>query len=73
LEVLNAPAKPKKLSYEEFQAWADEDTLAEWVDGEVVMTSPAARKHQEIVVFLERLIGLYAEYRALDEAAAIGP
>ena len=36
------PAKPKKMTYEEFLAWADEDTLAEWVDGEVVMTSPAS-------------------------------
>jgi len=58
------PAKPK-MTYEEFLAWADEDTLAEWVGGEVVMSSPAARKHQEIVVFLERLFGSYAEHRAL--------
>ena len=33
----------RKLSYKEFLAWADEDTLAEWVDGEVVMHSPASR------------------------------
>ena len=35
LEVLLAPAEPCKIPYEEFLAWADEDTLAEWVDGEV--------------------------------------
>ncbi|HDN80831.1 MAG TPA: Uma2 family endonuclease, partial [Chloroflexi bacterium] len=29
------------MTYEEFLDWADEDTLAEWVDGEVVMYSPA--------------------------------
>ena len=31
LEVLQAPLTPQ-LSYAEFLAWADEDTLAEWVD-----------------------------------------
>ena len=69
IEVIMAapepPAKPGKITYEEFLAWADEDTLAEWANGEVVMASPAARKHQAISVFLERLIGLYAEHRAL--------
>jgi hypothetical protein len=25
------------MTYEEFLAWADEDTRAEWVDGEVVV------------------------------------
>jgi len=31
LEILLAPAEPRKMTYEEFLAWADEDTLAEWV------------------------------------------
>ena len=30
------PARPLRMSYEEFLEWADEDTLAEWVDGEAV-------------------------------------
>ncbi len=33
---------PLRMTYEEFLAWADEDTLAEWVEGEVIMTSPAS-------------------------------
>jgi len=41
LEVLMAPASPRKMTYDEFLAWANEDTLAEWVDGEVVMYRPA--------------------------------
>jgi hypothetical protein len=33
LNLLNK-AKPKeKMSYEDFLAWCDEDTWAEWVDG----------------------------------------
>lgn len=61
LEVLLEPVQPRKMTYEEFLAWADEDTLAEWVDGEVIMTSPASRRHQEIALFLGLVIGLYVE------------
>jgi len=65
--ILAAPEPPakRKMTYEEFLAWADEDTLAEWVDGEVVMTSPASQKHQLIANFLERLLGLYVEQQGL--------
>jgi len=59
-----APA-PLRMTYEEFLAWADEDTLAEWVDGEVVMTTPASDRHQDLVGFLESLLRLYVEEREL--------
>ena len=38
----------EKLSYEEFLDWCDEDTLAEWVDGEITMYSPASNRHQDL-------------------------
>ena len=50
------PARPK-MTYEEFLAWADEDTLAEWVDGEVVMTSPASNRHQDLTAFSDNRDG----------------
>ena len=50
------------MTYEEFLAWADEDTLAEWVDGKVVMYSPASRRHQEIGLFLGQVLGLCVEH-----------
>lgn len=53
------------MSWEEFLAWSDEDTLAEWIDGEVIMTSPASRRHQEVSLFLAQVIGLYVEQREL--------
>jgi hypothetical protein len=34
------------MTYAEFLDWADEDTLAEWVNGKVIMTSPASLRHQ---------------------------
>ncbi len=55
----------KRMSYEEFLAWCDEDTLAEWVDGEVVMYSPASRRHQEIKGFIYQLLYNYVRAKAL--------
>ncbi len=52
--VLEAPAPvvttpaPLKMTYEEFLAWADEDTRRpEWVNGEVVFMGQVSRLHQE--------------------------
>lgn len=67
LEVLLAPAEPPKMTYEEFLAWADEDTLAEWVDGEVVMYSPASKRHQDIGGFLYEVLSTYVRARRLGE------
>jgi len=50
------PRLPQKMTYEEFLAWADEDTLAEWVDGEVVIYSPASDRHQDLSGFLESVL-----------------
>jgi len=67
VELLLAPARPPRMTYEEFLAWADEDTLAEWVDGEVVMTSPASKPHQDIAGFLFEVMRRYCQARNLGE------
>ena len=54
-----------RMTYEEFLDWADEDTLAEWVDGEVVMYSPASRRHQSIADFLTSVMRAFVEQRDL--------
>lgn len=56
---------PGYMTYEEFLDWCDEDTLAEWVDGQVIMTSPASEPHQTIVNFLVKVLGIYVEQRDL--------
>ncbi len=48
---------PRGLSFEQFRAWCDEDTYAEWVDGEVVPTAPASLGHQDLLSVVERLVG----------------
>lgn len=65
LAALSAPDQPPKLTYEEFLAWADEDTNAEWVDGAIVMPSPASVRHQQIVQFLLRVLASFVEIKPL--------
>jgi Uma2 family endonuclease len=66
-EAVAEPPRPlrQKMTYAEFLAWADEDTLAEWVDGEVIMASPASNQHQDLVRFLTTVLGIFAEQRNL--------
>lgn len=52
---------PAGLSYEEFLEWADEDVHAEWIDGEIIVMSPASTVHQEIADFLASIIRFYVE------------
>jgi Uma2 family endonuclease len=60
-----------KLSYEEFLDWCDEDALAEWVRGEVRVTSPASLRHQDLMRFL--LIVLHFWVRSRDLGVVIAP
>jgi Uma2 family endonuclease len=52
---------PAKMTYEEFLARADEDVPAEWVDGEVILMSPASKRHQRLVSFLTSVLQLFVE------------
>ncbi len=59
------PLPAGKISYEQFLEWLDEDTWAEWVDGEVQLMSPVSSEHQEVGSFLIALLKLYVTYRQL--------
>lgn len=52
---------PGPVTFEEFLAWCDEDTHAEWVDGEIIVMSPASDHHQDISDFLVTVMRLYNE------------
>jgi len=56
-----------KVTFEEFLDWCDEDTWAEWVDGEVIMTSPASKDHQDVGSFLEKVLGIFVEVHDLGK------
>ena len=64
-EVVASKPPTRRMSYDEFLAWCDEDTLAEWVDGEVRMTSPASYRHQDLVAFLQTILRFWVEAREL--------
>ncbi len=60
----------RAMTYEEFLEWADEDTLAEWVDGVVVMTSPASLRHQEVMDFLKEVSSTYVKVHHLGKVVS---
>src|SRR5437660_7260810 len=60
-------APPTRMTYEEFLEWADEDTRAEWVDGEVILVSPASKPHQSLLRFLVALLSYFVEANDLGE------
>lgn len=65
-----APVKPhpgRFLSEEEFVAWCDQETRAEWVDGEVIVVSPASWIHAKLSRLLIGLLGEYVERKQLGE------
>ena len=66
-EAAETVTPPRRLSYDEFLEWADEDTLAEWENGEVTMSSPASLQHQKIERFLLSLLSCYVETYDLGE------
>jgi Uma2 family endonuclease len=58
-------APPAKMTYEEFLAWANEDTWAEWVNGEVIIMSPASKRHQDLVTVLAALLRFFVDAHQL--------
>ncbi len=53
------------MSYERFLDQADEDTLAEWVEGKVLMSSPASLWHQDLVNFLGGTLAVFSSLHNL--------
>lgn len=64
LIIPSKPLPPGKVTYEEFLDWLDDETHAEWVDGEIVLMSPVQLRHDAIVFFLRALLTFLLEDRA---------
>ncbi len=58
-------AQASRMTYEEFLEWVDENTWAEWVDGEVIILSPASDPHQDLLGFLSSLLRYFVEAHEL--------
>ena len=63
--AMRTKALARKMTYEEFLAWCDEDTWGEWVDGKVIVLTPASTRHQLIKKFLVSVLDAYAQHRDL--------
>ena len=70
MAVETEPVSP--VTYEQFLDWADEDTLAEWVDGRIIRREPESAPHQELLGFLERVLRAFTEDRDLGEVVLRG-
>lgn len=51
-----------KMSYEEYLEFASGSRIMEWVNGEVIIYMPPLYQHQNIVSFLDRLLGSFIQF-----------
>ncbi|MDE3091156.1 MAG: Uma2 family endonuclease [Chloroflexota bacterium] len=70
-EVEIKPLPRRRMTEDEFVAWCDEDVKAEWVDGEVIVHSPANIKHVRLDKFLLQVLDGFVTPHDLGEV--IGP
>ncbi len=68
-EERSLPPK-EKLTYEEFLEWCDEDTWAEWDDGEVIFLTPTSVRHQQLTGFLYQVLDIFVKSHGLGEVLA---
>ena len=59
------------VSLEQFLRRHDEDLHAEWIDGEVIVMSPASPRHQALVLFLGTCLNLFAQGRRLGQVFTV--
>ena len=57
----------QRLTWEEYLRFGDENTLAEWIDGRVIVLFSGSTKHQQIVGFLLTTIQLFTEAHHLGQ------
>jgi Uma2 family endonuclease len=65
--IADLPTPPcSPVPFEDFLAWIQrEEVRAEWVDGEIVVMSPATPDHELLSVFLARLLSDFIEAHGL--------
>lgn len=67
---LDAPVNGKPhpghpATEEDFVAWCDEDTWAEWVDGEIITMAPVSLEHDDLCGWLHNVLRLFVQHQEL--------
>jgi Uma2 family endonuclease len=70
VDSLNRILALERRSREKFYEELTEDGKFEFINGQVIMHSPATRKHINVTKNLSRLLSTFAEERGLGEAYA---
>jgi Uma2 family endonuclease len=55
----------RRMSEDEFVAWADAKTRAEWVDGEVIVMPPVSSGHDDLGFWLRSVVQDFVEHHGL--------
>ncbi len=59
------PVPEGKITFEQFLEWLDEETHAEWVEGEVRVMSPVSDAHADLNDLLRAIVRLFVEEKGL--------
>jgi Uma2 family endonuclease len=65
-------APPRFATEDEFEAWCDEDTRAEYLDGEIIVMTPASTVHNSGETTLGNLIDMFVKKNALGWVSSTG-
>ncbi|MEL7163676.1 MAG: Uma2 family endonuclease, partial [Bacteroidota bacterium] len=69
LEKVRDTLRKEGVARKKFRAWLKPDVKAEFINGEVVAHSPARRRHNQTVRFINYLIDTFITDRDLGEVA----
>ncbi len=69
----DVPIPPKSsMTEDEFVTWCFKDEVrAEWIDGEIIITSPVSTEHAVVVTWLLQVVGIFVERHNLGRV--LGP
>ena len=71
-EIKKAPSTLRFASEEAFEAWCDEDTKADYVDGEVIIMTPESTAHGLGETWFGNLLDLFAKKNNLGFVISTG-
>jgi len=61
------PLPSEPMTYEQFLEWLDDETHAEWVNGEVVLMSPINSLHDRLVGWLRAILQLFLDEHPIGQ------